>query len=216
MRLEVFQIALHHRLQISIHHDRAGALVFAKFGKNLMRDRKRHAELLAERGRRHFVLRVGERKQQRDRNRLRMFLAESCFTETASLRRRRLQDLAVAGGALVHAKAQIGRHQRFHAIKEEIVKLGPGLAADLDGIFETSGGDQRHARAFALQQVFVPTVVPCRRTVEIALADFLQRFDNGLRGSSGVEKTLSMRTCPRSTQTQSVNVPPVSMAMWSG
>ena len=32
-------------------------------------------------------------------------------------------------------------------------------------------------------------------------------------GSAGVEKTLSMRTCPRSTQTQSVKVPPVSMAI---
>ena len=33
---EALQIALHHRLQVRIHHDRAGALVFAELGKNLM------------------------------------------------------------------------------------------------------------------------------------------------------------------------------------
>ena len=34
-------------------------------------------------------------------------------------------------------------------------------------------------------------------------------------GSAGVEKTFSMRIRPRSIQTQSVKVPPVSMAMRS-
>ena len=33
---EALQIALHHRLQVRIHHHRAGALVFAELGKNLM------------------------------------------------------------------------------------------------------------------------------------------------------------------------------------
>ena len=49
-------------------------------------------------------------------------------------------------------KRKFGRNQRLDAIKEEIVKLGTGLPADLDGVFKTSGGDQRHARALALQQ----------------------------------------------------------------
>ena len=35
-------------------------------------------------------------------------------------------------------------------------------------------------------------------------------------GSAGVEKTFNMRRCPLSRHTQSVKVPPVSMAIRSG
>ena len=62
------------------------------------------------------------------------------------------QDFAVAAGALRDAETQVCRDQRLHAIEEEIVKLGTGLAADLDGVFEAGGRNQSHARALALQQ----------------------------------------------------------------
>ena len=35
---QILQIALHHRLQVGVHHNRAGAFVFAELGKNLVRD----------------------------------------------------------------------------------------------------------------------------------------------------------------------------------
>ena len=38
------------------------------------------------------------------------------------------------------------------AVEEEIVELGAGLASNLDGVFETGGGDQSGARAFAFEQ----------------------------------------------------------------
>ena len=38
------------------------------------------------------------------------------------------------------------------AVEEEVVELGAGLAADLDGVFESGGGDQSGARAFAFKQ----------------------------------------------------------------
>ena len=72
---QVFQIALHHRLQIRIHHDRAGAFVLAKLRQDLMGNGKRHSQVAATPlATRIFILRIGKRKQQRNRNRVRLFL----------------------------------------------------------------------------------------------------------------------------------------------
>ena len=49
-------------------------------------------------------------------------------------------------------KRRSARDQRLDAIEEEVVELGAGLASDLDGVFETGGGDQSGARAFAFEQ----------------------------------------------------------------
>ena len=125
-----------------------------------------------------------------------------------------MQNLAVTGGAFVDAETQIGRNQGFNAIEEEIVELGTGLAADLNGVFETCGGDQRHARAFALQQSVRADCGAVQKDSRSAPPIFSRASTIACDGSAGVEKTLSMRTCPRSAQTQSVKVPPVSMAMW--
>lgn len=64
----------------------------------------------------------------------------------------RLQYLPVAGGPFRDAKPQIVQHQRFYALKEEIVEPGSRLPANLNGIFESGGCDQRYARAFAFQE----------------------------------------------------------------
>ena len=76
---------------------------------------------------------------------------------------------------------------------------------------------------------FVPTVVPCSN-VTAARAPLFLSIPPGLfaappiclsaspiarEGSSGVENTLSVLSAPSSTQTQSVNVPPVSIATQS-
>ncbi len=93
-----------------------------------------------------------------------------------------MQDLTVARGAFVYAKTQIRRDQWFYAIKEKIIKFGTGLAADLDRIFETRGGDQSYARALALQQSVRADCGAVQKDSRGALSDFFQRLDNGLRG----------------------------------
>jgi hypothetical protein len=62
----------------------------------------------------------------------------------------------------------------------------------------------------------VPTVVPCSNTIspEQPLRETACAMD--CEGSSGVENTFTMRNRPRSIQTQSVNVPPVSTAIRDG
>ena len=46
----ILQIALHHRLQVSVHNDCTGAFVFAELGKNPVRDRERYPEFLQDAG----------------------------------------------------------------------------------------------------------------------------------------------------------------------
>src|SRR5208337_1783778 len=76
-------------------------------------------------------------------------------------------------------------------------------------------------------RALVPTVVPCRSVSAaeslalfeaapifvVAAPIFLNASAIARDGSSGVENTLRVLRAPSSTQTQSVNVPPVSMAM---
>src|ERR1019366_7906164 len=61
-----FHVALHERLQVGVHHDRARAFVFPELRQNPMRHRQRFAEFRHGRGYRRFVLRVGKREQQRN------------------------------------------------------------------------------------------------------------------------------------------------------
>jgi hypothetical protein len=65
-------------------------------------------------------------------------------------------------------------------------------------------------------RLLVPTVVPCSNTIspEQPLRETACAMD--CEGSSGVENTFTMRNRPRSIQTQSVNVPPVSTAIRDG
>ena len=81
-----------------------------------------------------------------------MLVAILSISDCKSCRGRSLEDLSVTGGAFVESEAQVGGNQRLNTIEEQIVEFRPGLAADLDGIFETCRGNQSYARAFALQQ----------------------------------------------------------------
>ncbi len=152
--IEVLEVTLHDGLQIRVHYDRAGALIFAELGKDLVRDGQRCSQAFPGHGRR--TLRFAG---WRTRTAARWRSASGCFCWSAVgqrlpiLWRRRLQDLRRRWRCVrCTPKRKSARDKRLYAIKKEIVKLGPGLAADLDGVFETRSRDQSDARAFALQQ----------------------------------------------------------------
>src|SRR5258708_2251983 len=66
-------------------------------------------------------------------------------------------------------------------------------------------------------RVLVPTVVPCKtRTSMPAGAILATASAMAWEGSAGVEKTFNMRRLDFSSQTQSVNVPPLSIAILKG
>ena len=66
---------------------------------------------------------------------------------------------------------------------------------------------------FLCSRALVPTVVPCRRVTPAPASIFFRAAAIARDGSSGVENTFSVLSKPPSTHTQSVKVPPVSMAM---
>ncbi len=117
-----------------------------------MRNGQRYADPFQYPGNSILRFRIGERKQQCDGDCLGYLLLNFFGERLQAGWRRCMKNFAVARGAFVHPKPQIRGDKRLYTIKKEIVELGPGLAADLDGIFKPSGCDQRHARAFALQQ----------------------------------------------------------------
>ena len=178
---EILQISLHHRLQVSVHKYRASALVFAELGENQMGDRQRYAKLFEGGSNGIFRFRIRERKEQRNCNRLGTLLANFIGQGFQLISRGRLQCCAIAAGALLHTEAQRGRNQRLNTIEKEIVKLRPSLAADLNSIFETSGGDQCHLRALALQQGVGANGCAMEKNHRTAKSDLPKRFDNRLR-----------------------------------
>src|SRR5947209_13518164 len=68
------------------------------------------------------------------------------------------------------------------------------------------------------KSALVPTVVPCSRITGCLPAICVMASAMAFEGSEGVEKSLSALNAPvaGSSQTQSVNVPPVSMAIRNG
>src|SRR5262245_26776811 len=63
-----------------------------------------------------------------------------------------LLDAAVGQHALGHPDATGARHQRLGSSGLEVVELGTRLAADLEKILETPGGEQDDARAAPFEQ----------------------------------------------------------------
>jgi hypothetical protein len=61
--------------------------------------------------------------------------------------------------------------------------------------------------------VLVPTVVPWRTSTFSAPPNCRTPSSTAREGSAGVEKIFFTRSFPSAKQTQSVNVPPVSIAM---
>jgi hypothetical protein len=89
----------------------------------------------------------------------------------------------------------------------------PTIHGNLNGVLETGGGDQGHAGTFALQQRVRADGGSEQQGQRTRLAPIRSSASTiACEGLAGVEKALSMRPRPRSTQAQSVKVPPVSMA----
>ena len=119
--------------------------------------------------------------------------------------------------AFRHAEAQAALHQRRHPLEHQVVKLGPGLPSDLDGVLKACGGDERHTRALALQQGVGADGGAVQKDDRSTRPVRATRFGDGLRGIfRRGENFQVMRRRPRSIQTQSVKVPPVSTAIQSG
>ncbi len=185
---QVLQVALHYWLQVGVDYYRGGALVFAEFGEDLVGDGKRDGQGLQCFRDGFFVFGICEGEEERDRDRLRFGGGELLCESAQFLRRGLDEDFAVAGGAFVDTEAEIFRDQWLDAVEEEIIELGAGLASDFDGVFEAFGGDECGAGAFAFEQRVGADGGAVEEDDVAFGSDFLECFDDGLRGIGGGRK----------------------------
>ena len=187
-------VSLHARGEISIERDggcrvriretRAGSGARARSGRR--RD--------CERGRDGLLMRrIGEGEQQRDGDGFGICglnpaakFVERCFARREEngavgcrcARRRRSSSVGDGRGAMV----------------VPVVEIGTGLAGDGECVFESGGGDESDARAFAFEQRIGGdggAVADFDRLRRCGCAILLDRVEDGAAGSSGVEGSLS-------------------------
>ena len=106
---QIFQVALHYRLQVGVDDDRRGAFVLAEFGEDLVGDGKRNSDRLQGLRDGFFVFGICEREEQGDRDGLRV-CNDKLFGEGFQFSGRRCgQNVSVTGGAFVDSEAEIFR-----------------------------------------------------------------------------------------------------------
>ena len=130
----------------------AGALVLARLGAGLRR--QRHAELGADLGQdladAQLVRGIGVGMDQRHRHRLDVERLQALGDPAHGALVEGKAHGAVHVHALRHREAQLARHQRLRLDDVDVVLVEAALVGDLDDVAEAVGGDQRGARALAL------------------------------------------------------------------
>src|SRR5436190_175802 len=99
-----------------------------------------------------FVRWTPKGKQKADRDRLGPGAADAVPQAPKFSPRWPLHDAAVSGCPFLHSEPQRARHKRRLALDVQVVEPRPRLAADLDQVLETLGGDQRNASALPFKQ----------------------------------------------------------------
>ena len=153
-RLETLQIAAGEALHVDVGKRGRGAVVLADLGDDLAGQRaadlgRVRPQQLADR---LLVRRIAIAVQQAYRDGLDALGAQSVDQAQHLVRVERRQHAAVGEKPLVQLEAQMARRQRGRPLHEQIVHVVAVLAPDLDGVAKAARGDQRGARALALDQ----------------------------------------------------------------
>ena len=160
--LQAFEVTLHHRLQIRIHDDGAGAFVLAEFGQDFVGDGKRDVEAWPASLDRALVRGIGKGKQQADGDCVCVAACESWSSKTAiSLQGRRPQDRPSLSTRSFTPKRSSRGTSGSTRSKKKSYSLGrawrPISMASSNPAVVTSA-----TRApLRCRSVLVPTVVPC-------------------------------------------------------
>ena len=154
--LEGAEVARHRRGDIRVGDRRAHPLELAVFRQHLVRDGAvqagRSREAAGQLGEAALVVRVHEREERADRDRVHPGVGDRAQDALGGGLVERLDDLAVGGDALGDLETQLLGHEGRRAGGVEGVEVGPRLAADHERVAEALGGDQRGARAAAREQ----------------------------------------------------------------
>ena len=127
-----------------------------------------------------LVLGVQEREQQADRDGVDLGVAQRLDRLLHALVVERLE-LALRPHPLAHGEAQVARHERLGPPLGEVVERRPVLARELDQVAEALGGDQRGARAAALEQRVGGDGHAVRERGDVIRVDGLERVHHTFR-----------------------------------
>ena len=151
--LEPPQIGLHPRSHEGVERGGRGALVFAVFAHDLVRqgDEERGRRLAQDLADAPLMRRIGIGMQEADRDGFDLQRFERGDEAAQLALVERDQDVALRVHALGELEGEIARDQRFRPVEEKVESLNSVAAADRICIPEAARGDERGARAFLLQ-----------------------------------------------------------------
>ena len=154
LRGEPRQVAGHERLHVGVGAGGGEALVLADFGADGGGERDGQA---GQGGGEQFssllfmgIIYVGMQEADGDGFDVCAFYFFDQVAKTLEIERR--FDLPLRGHPFRHRKAQLARHQRRRQLEVEVVVLVALLVAHLEHVAKALGGDERGARALALDQ----------------------------------------------------------------
>ncbi len=150
---DLADVAMHRRPDIGVDDRGAGALVLADLRQDLARQgdeglRHRRAQPQAHLP---LVIRVGMGMQKAHRHRLDLERAQRVHDLAHLVRHQRDHDLAAGPDPFRDLEAQMARHQRRRLLPQRIVEPRHADPAQLQHVAKAAGGQQRAARALALQ-----------------------------------------------------------------
>ena len=135
-----------------VDHRRGRAQVLAELGRDLGRQRDRHARQLLGQDRADplLVRRVDVRVEQADRDRLHALAAKQRRSVANRVVVERGEHLARRAEPLDHADRAVARDERHRLLELRVVERRPHLARDLEQVAEPVGRDEAAARDLAL------------------------------------------------------------------
>src|SRR5690606_26260814 len=149
MVLQAFQIAFYARPDEGVERSGRGALVFAVFAQNLVRQRDEEVWTRLAQDFAHTALMRGVRigVEEADRDGFHPFRVELREDVLHGLFIERLEHFAGSEDAFRHFERQVARDQWFGALEEEIEGFDAVIASDGVDIAKAPGGQERRARA---------------------------------------------------------------------
>ncbi len=152
-RLETAQIALHARAHEGVQRGGGGALVFAVFAHDLVRQRheqigRGRADQLADAP---LVLRIGVSVQEAHGHRFDAQRREGRDQLAHLILVERRQHRALGVDALGDFEGQLARNQRLRPVKEQVERLDPVAASDRIDVAKAARRDQGGAGALTFQ-----------------------------------------------------------------
>ena len=176
-------VSLQARGEIGVEGNGGSALVFAEFGKNLMRERDGQAHRRECLGDCLFVNGVGEGEEKRHGNGFGFRFANLATEGVEGGCRGGEEDFSVGADALENAEAEVG--DGSGAVVIPVVEIGAGLAGNGERVFESRGGNEGDTRTFALEEGVGGdgrAVANFNGRSRNQVGDFANRFEDGAAG----------------------------------